>query len=268
MSRARTSLFTTVDRLLRGDLVPIEDLRCGHVRVPASRMLVLVAALGGFYGLMMGLFAVTGGRGSDGWLQLFAASVKVPLLFVATLLVTFPSLFVFSALLRSRLGFHSTLRMILVGLGINLAVLASFGPVTAFFTLSTSSYPFILLLNVLLFGVAGLIGLGVLRRMLDVACAPAAAEARAPEPQPVVAVEAATDADGAPTPSQRPREPRPDPARRVFSVWLLIYGAVGAQMAWVLRPFVGTPNQPFEWFRARDSNFFLGVLEALGALFS
>jgi hypothetical protein len=43
---------------------------------------------------------------------------------------------------------------------------------------------------------------------------------------------------------------------------------VGAQMGWVLRPFIGNPSQPFEWFRARESNFFEAVLNAIRTLFS
>ncbi|HUV40071.1 MAG TPA: hypothetical protein VMY39_10675 [Planctomycetota bacterium] len=51
-----------------------------------------------------------------------------------------------------------------------------------------------------------------------------------------------------------------DRIRRLFKVWLVIYAVVGAQMSWVLRPFIGAPNLPFEWFRDRQSNFFLDVL--------
>ena len=47
----------------------------------------------------------------------------------------------------------------------------------------------------------------------------------------------------------------------VFSCWIVVFALVGAQMAWVLRPFIGSPNQPFEWFRERDSNFFESVFQ-------
>jgi hypothetical protein len=33
-----------------------------------------------------------------------------------------------------------------------------------------------------------------------------------------------------------------------------------------LRPFIGTPGQPFEWFRQRDSHFFESVLDTLHRL--
>ena len=53
----------------------------------------------------------------------------------------------------------------------------------------------------------------------------------------------------------------------VFTLWLLAFALVGAQMAWVLRPFIGDPQRPFEWLRSRESNFFLDVFQALGQLF-
>jgi hypothetical protein len=54
----------------------------------------------------------------------------------------------------------------------------------------------------------------------------------------------------------------------VFRVWVLVFGVVGAQMSWVLRPFVGSPDMPFSWLRARESNFFVDVVRALSELFA
>jgi hypothetical protein len=45
---------------------------------------------------------------------------------------------------------------------------------------------------------------------------------------------------------------------------LVLYGLVGAQMGWVLRPFIGDPEQAFTLFRAREANFFLDLLRSLG----
>ena len=54
--------------------------------------------------------------------------------------------------------------------------------------------------------------------------------------------------------------------RKTFRVWLVIYALVGAQMGWVLRPFIGAPHLPFELFRARESNIFVDVLHTLREL--
>jgi hypothetical protein len=50
----------------------------------------------------------------------------------------------------------------------------------------------------------------------------------------------------------------------VFRCWVVLFALVGAQMGWVMRPFIGTPELPFTWFRERESNFFAAVLHALG----
>ncbi|MEM7201459.1 MAG: hypothetical protein AAF628_14405 [Planctomycetota bacterium] len=220
-------------------------------------------ALGAVYGLAMGLYGATN-RGAEGLLQLVASTAKVPLLFLATLLVTFPSLYVFSALARSTLAVTATLRLLLAAVTINLAVLASFAPITAFFTLSTTSHPFMVLLSVLFLGVAGLIGLAFVTKCLGIAL-----PARAPAEPAAGPTPTHTPSEGAtPIPTAPTRTPpAPDPARRVFAAWIVIYGVVGAQMGWILRPFVGNPELPFEWFRSRDSNFFAGVFTLIGRLF-
>ena len=85
-----------------------------------------------------------------------AAMIKVPALFYLTLFVTFPSLYVFNALVGSRLSVITLARLMMATLGVTLAVLASFGPIVAFFSVTTNSYPFMLLLNVLMFALSAL----------------------------------------------------------------------------------------------------------------
>lgn len=55
-------------------------------------------------------------------------------------------------------------------------------------------------------------------------------------------------------------------ARRTFQVWVVIYALVGAQMGWILRPFIGAPNLKFEWFRGREANIFIDVIRTIGEL--
>ena len=238
-------MFGAIDTLLRGGFSKREDLERGRFEIPASTLVKAGILLGVSYGVFMGLFsAFRGGPGSMA--QLLTSMVKVPSLFLLTLLVTFPSLYVFSALSGSRLEFKDTLRLLLAAIAVNLTLLASFGPVTGFFTLSTESYPFMILLNVFFFAVSGAIGLGFLKRALATVFA---------------VVPAVTGTSSPPAAAS-------DPASRVFQIWTLIYAVVGAQMGWVLRPFVGAPNEPFQFFRERQSNFFAAVLNALSNLMS
>jgi hypothetical protein len=243
---------------LRGGFTQRDQLRAGRVEAEVRDLALAALPLGVAYGIFMGLYAVArGGVGSG--LQLLSTALKVPLLFLLTLIVTLPSLYVLSALARSRLSFTHTVRLLLAAVTVNLALLASFGPVTGFFTLSTESYPFMILLNVGFFTVSGIVGLVFLRKALDVVFE---GEAPAPVPppgQPPGADSVAIRASHSAT--------RRDPAARVFSGWTLIYAVVGAQMGWILRPFIGAPSEPFQWFRERDSNFFVVVWESFQRLF-
>ena len=55
-------------------------------------------------------------------------------------------------------------------------------------------------------------------------------------------------------------------ARRaiVLVPYVAIYGLVGAQLAWVLRPFIGSPSLPFQLFRSLDGSFFGHLARMLG----
>jgi hypothetical protein len=46
----------------------------------------------------------------------------------------------------------------------------------------------------------------------------------------------------------------------------MIYALVGAQMGWILRPFIGAPSLSFQLFRGREANFFVDFLRTLGQL--
>jgi hypothetical protein len=216
----------------------------------------------------MGWFALVN-RDVAEYAQVVASMVKVPALFLLTLLVTLPSLYVFNALVGSRLRAGALLRLLVAALAVNLAVLASFGPIVAFFSLTTASYPFLVLLNVLFFAVSGALGLVFLLQTLHRMTLP-------PPPAPP----APPGPEGAP---YVPPLPAPEPegalarvegsvlgknVKAVFFCWVVVFALVGAQMSWVLRPFIGAPNLPFTWFRPRESHYFEAVGKALSDLFS
>jgi hypothetical protein len=239
------TIFRTIDDLLRGKHTAGRMVSESGIQIEASVLMSAVAVLGVAYGMFMGLYAALRG-GAGAVLQVLAAMGKVPLLFLLTLLVTFPSLYVFAALARSRLSFGTTLRLLLAAMTVGMALLASFGPVTGFFTLSTESYPFMVVLNVVFFTIAGAVGLSFLRKTLSgVFDDPAA------PPSPSAALGArALNAE-----------------KSVFGIWSVIYAVVCAQMGWILRPFIGDPNRPFTLFRERQGNFFFAVIEAFSNLF-
>ena len=255
-----------LDEALRGHKADPRMLSEGTAHIHIPPLVAISIVLGMIYGVSMGLYAVAT-RTPPCVAQLVASAIKVPALFFLTLVVTFPSLYVFSALFGVRLGLKDTFRLILVPIVVNLAVLASLGPITAFFTLSTTSYPFMKLLNVLFFTVAGIIGLKVLLTMLS-SLETAQSPPPAVQPEPVKTAEA----PGNPTPPTsagplpRPLSRERTAASATFLVWVVIYALVGAQMGWILRPFVGSPDLSFQLFRGREANFFVDVLRTLGQL--
>src|SRR4051794_35357426 len=259
----------SLDRILRGEVTRLSDLRRGTLDVPLGGLSVVILALGAFYGACMGAYAIITRHGTNtvvaGYKQLGASAVKVPMLFFLTLIVTFPSLYVFNALMGSRLSLAALLRLLVATLGVMMALLASFGTIAVFFAVSTDSYSFMVLLNVVLFAVAGFLGLGFLLQTLHRLFNAQIVAPVAPEPS-----ESSTPSD------------YPDPGaldtldgqvssrnvRTVFRIWVLVFGLVGAQTGWVLRPFIGDPSKPFTFFRERQSNFFEGVVKTTGRLLS
>ena len=258
-----------LDRILRGDATRLSALRRGTIEVSVGGLAFVLIVLAMVYGTCMGSFSVF--RGTDSALmQWLASTIKVPALFVLTLVVTFPSLYVFNALVGSRLLMASALRLLLAALAVTVTVLASIGPIVAFFSASTTSYPFILLLNVLVFSLAGLLGMSFLLQTLH-RLSLIVPDPEAPhEPEPVGEEKHSGDLEMLPPGALEPIDDRmlSQHVKTVFRCWIVLFGLVGAQMGWVLRPFVGNPSLPFTWFRPREANVFQGILAALANLFS
>jgi len=187
-----------LDRLLRGEATSPSALRQGMVPVPALGLAVLIVILGMLYGLCMGCYALINRKDPEP-LQLLATMLKVPALFLLTLLVTFPSLYVFNALVGSRLSLLSLLRLMIATVAVMMTVLASFGPIVAFFSVTTPNYPFIGLLKVLLFSVSGLLGLVFLLQTLHRLSIAGA--------EPVEVVPADSDTSSPPSPPSPPKDP-------------------------------------------------------------
>jgi hypothetical protein len=266
MKGGRTGLrgwFQDLDRLLSGELTGVSTLRERGLGVSPWRLSACIVILAMIYGVCMGMFAVFGEKGPTP-MQVVASMVKVPLLFYLTLLVTLPSLYVFNALVGSRLSLSGVVRLLVASLAVNVTVLASLGPIVAFFSVCTTSYPFMLLFNVVVFAIAGLFGLRFLLQTLH------RLNVAVGTPSPTAPATSETWAEAERSGPLEPVRDRAvaDNVKLVFRLWVVVFGLVGAQMGWVLRPFIGNPALPFTWFRPRMSNFFMAVLQAAQNLFS
>jgi hypothetical protein len=252
-----------LDRVLRGEATSIPALQATELDVPVWGLCVVIDALGLLYGLCMGVFDLTN-DGREAWKQTVSCMLKVPALFLLTLLVTLPSLYVFNAMVGSRLTLRAMVRLMVATLAVMLAVLASIGPIVAFFSFTTSSYSFMILLNVLVFTVAGCLGmtflLQSLHRMTIVTRIIEPVVEVTPEEGDIPFAREAGPLDSV-TDYSIGRN-----VRGIFRIWILVFCLVGTQMAWVLSPFLGHPHQGFVLFRPTGSNFFQGVWENLNNL--
>jgi hypothetical protein len=247
-----------LDGILKGDLTRVSSLRRGGIDVAPGRLSLIIVVLGMVYGICMGTFAIFRVSRPSAW-QLVASMVKVPLLFFLTLLVTLPSLYVFNALVGSRLTLGTVVRLLVASLGVMVTILAAWGPIVAFFSVSTTSYPFMQLFNVVIFAVSGSLGLSFLLQTLHRL---SILDSQTPGEPARESVEPAGALD--------PVENRVlgKHVKTVFKIWVIVFGLVGAQMGWVLRPFIGSPDSPFVWIRGRESNFFQAVWRIFLSLFS
>ncbi|HEX3359036.1 MAG TPA: hypothetical protein VHS31_18800 [Tepidisphaeraceae bacterium] len=253
-----------LDQLLRGETTRIEQLRAEKFDVPIVGLAVMIDLLGLIYGACMGAFAITG-SGSGHLMQIPATMLKVPALFLLTLVVTMPSLYVFNALVGSRLSFVAVLRLLISAMAVTLAVLASIGPIVAFFSVCTTSYHFMVVLNTFVFALAGALGLAFLLQTLHRMTIAEHFGSSMPVP---TASELSVDETNPEANTSGPLQavdgyvlgPH---VKTVFHIWVMVFGLVGSQMGWLLRPFIGAPDQAFTWFRPRTGNFFQAVLDAI-----
>jgi hypothetical protein len=230
-----------VDHLLRNReqvAADMQDESQVHGATKSSFAVFLVLTV--FYGFIMGAQSLFGAQ-HDGWKFAVAGALKLPLLFLATLAVCLPLLYVLNVLIGPRARFRVVLGLLVASLAVTGLVLAACAPILAFFMLSSKSYLFIKLLNVIIFSVAGLYGVWFLGKGLSLV--------------------ARTSPGSGETAAQAERS-----VSTIMTWWLITYGIVGTQMAWIMRPFVGSPNLKFALFRAHESSFYENVALTIGKL--
>ncbi len=221
------------DALLRGRLGAGERVRL------LGTWLAWQALAAAAFGASLGVYSAVSRVPADPRFMA-AGLVKMPLLLLFTSAITVPSLYVFGALRGLRFAAREFAAMLMVAHTILAAVLGSLAPVVVFFSLTTTSYSFMVLLTVFSCAVAGLVGVRAFVRALN-------EPADLPEPVAVPAPVAV------PSPS----------AWQLLGWWLFLYVFVGAQMGWILRPFIGHPDKPFVIFREKTGGFVGGVLDHL-----
>ena len=238
------------------------------------------------YGAVLGSFHSV-------WMALTSA-VKLPLLFLVTLAICLPTLYLFNLVFGARLSVRQSLALVMVALTVTAMLALAFAPISLFFLIAAPDYGFFKLLNVAILGLSALVGLKFLTGGMRVlnengllaphrenvapvspavpAMAPAMAGAPA-QPVPAGSVGPAQAPGVHPSgllPAGRsPHVARPaaPPSMTLLYVWIFLFGFVGTQLAWTLRPFFGSPGMKFSLYREIDGNFYAEIARTLSHLF-
>jgi hypothetical protein len=184
--------------------------------------LVCSASFLALYGLVVGA--------SSHWLQAISSAIKLPGLYLITLLVCLPSLYIFEVVTGSTRNFRQYLVLLLATTSVISVMLLAFVPVVLFFLLSVNDYNFFKLLNVAIFTLTGVIGVQFFYQSMK---------------------------------SLHSQDAEKSRNLKVVQAWLFLYGFVGSQLGWSLRPFFGTPGKDFALFRPLESNFYVHIWKTL-----
>jgi len=168
---------------------------------------------------------------SHGGLQILSSALKLPALYLLTLLICLPTLYFFDVIFGSKSSFNQYVTLLFASMSMISVMLFGFAPVTLFFRLSMNDYEFFLLLNIIVLGLTGFIGIKFFHKAM----------------KSLINQEAELSKN----------------RHKLIRAWLLLYGFVGSQLGWTLRPFFGTHGQPFALFREIESNFYVEVLRLI-----
>jgi hypothetical protein len=233
----RTENFSLheIATLLRGDSETISAWSESWNTRRFARHISVIVLGAGCYGAAMGWWR-------DPQQALYVA-IKFPLIILLTTLGNALINGMLAPLLGLNMPFRQSCSAIVMSFTIAAAILGAFSPLSAFMVwnappmsvnnLSSSTYSFILLAHVTVIALAGVAGNVRLFQLL----------VRLGGSRAV--------------------------ALRVQFAWLAGNLFLGSQLSWILRPFIGSPALPVEFFRkaALHGNFFEAVLHSLQQIF-
>lgn len=178
------------------------------------------------YGIVMGSY--------NGLLQSLVTGVKIPCLILLSLIICFPALYVIQYMIGSTMTVYQMANVILSGFVVFSTIAISFAPIVVFFMITSDNYAFLKLLHVGIFTFSGIFTIRTIIRGLAYSC--------------------------------EKKNIYPRLGMSIFKIWIIIFAFVSSQLAWNLRPFVGSRDLPFELFRHRESNFYVAVIHSIGQL--
>jgi len=230
--------WARLDYMLHNPEAILESLRRDMELWRMSKIFFAIAlGTAAIYGAIMGgtnLLQASTMETSGKFLMILTSACKVPVLFLLTLGIVLPPIYVANTFVGPRLRFPQVLTVMMASVAVTGIVLASTATVAFFFALTSRSYHFIKVLHVAFFAYSGLTGVRFFRRCI-----------------------------GAVTPLTLRGK-----LRRLFVPALVLYVFVGLELTWVLRPFIGDPDKQFELFRPRAGNIYESIFDSIGRGFT
>lgn len=199
-----------------------------HSKKYVLKQLLAILLFTFIYGVVMGSY--------NGFWQSFVTGCKIPCLIFLSLLVCFPALYVIQYMIGSRMTIFQMSNIILSGFVVFSTIALSFAPIAVFFMVTSDNYSFLKLLHVGIFIFSGIFAVRTIINGLLFSC--------------------------------EKKNIYPKLGLNIFKIWVIILAFVSSQLAWNLRPFVGSKDLPFELFRVREGNFYIAVIQSVADIFS
>ncbi len=231
-----TGRYRIIPQMLRGRYSLFDDIADNKIPYRDIFRMVFVSVLSlALYGLFMGTY------NPDFLLwQPFVAAVKLPMIFMISLAVCLPALFITSVYLGMNVFFRQILALFMVAISVTAITAACLAPMCLFFQIiigGTGRYHWLLLINVMLLAISGLTGLVFLSQGIGFLVRRKAAELG--------------------------REIR---AKVVLRVWMVVYVTVTVMLTWQLRPYLCRETLEWAAFRPRGQHFLQAVTMNAGKL--
>lgn len=220
--------FSVVMNLLRERQQFLEEIREG-VKLKSKIFGLLISST-----IFFGIYGAILGASSTWWMQCLISAIKLPALYLLTLIICFPTLYFFNVMFGSKRTFEQYLTLLMTSMAMISVLLLGFAPISLFFLISSTNYNFFLVLNVAIMAITGFLGVNFIYQGMHFL--------------------SEQDAEGK------------DIRLNILRFWLGLYAFVGSQLGWTLRPFFGAPGQAFQLFRSRDSNFYMSLWDSIRSL--
>jgi hypothetical protein len=138
-------------------------------------------------------------------------------------------------MIGSTMTIYQMANIIFAGFFVFSTIALSFAPVIIFFMITSDSYSFLKLLHVAIFTFSGIFAVKTIINGLKFSC--------------------------------EKKNIYPKLGMTIFKIWVVILAFVSSQLAWNLRPFIGSRDMTFELFRVREGNFYVAVIQSAANLF-